>query len=162
MFRNIGRKDFFEHGILIDTYHSDTEYDLIRCEPYPDEEDHYQYAKMHVDLESPWIDRRAVLESAGMTEDNYDSEMFAVALTDYYGWGKFGADDYGVFYDWRNMDRASIEKELSHEFIAADVPGRNHADRTSARGQKEKEGNRNTGKNSTAKKDKRKKREIER
>lgn len=120
MYRNYGDKDFFEHGVLADTDHSDTVIDLIRCEPYLDEEDHYQYARMQVDIEDPWIDRKAVMSYAGMTENKFDPVGFAVAAADYYGWNCFGADDYGVFYNWRDMDRASIEKELSHEWITLD------------------------------------------
>ena len=37
MYVNYGDKDFFEHGRLVDAEHEDNIYDILCCNPYPDE-----------------------------------------------------------------------------------------------------------------------------
>ena len=118
MYKNYGDRNFFEHGILADDEHSDSVISLIRCEPYPDEEDLYQFAKMDVDVDDPWIDRKAVMDYAGMKE--FDPVEFAIAASDYYSWENFGASSYGVFYDWQHMTKAEIRQALKGELIAYD------------------------------------------
>lgn len=50
MYRNYGDRDFFEHGVLVDTEHSDTCFPMLLCRPYPDAEDLYQFGEVEVDL----------------------------------------------------------------------------------------------------------------
>lgn len=118
MYINYGDRNFFEHGILIDNEHSDSVIFLIRCEPYPDEEDLYQFAKIEVDVDDFWIDRKAVMAYAGMKE--FDPVGFAVAASDYYSWDNFGASSYGVFYDWQRMTKTDIKNAIKGELIASD------------------------------------------
>lgn len=120
MYKNYGDVNFLEHGCLVDTDHSDTVFDMLLCEPYCDEENLYQFAHVQVDIESDWIDKDAVMGDIGMTKETFDPVRFAEGCTSYYGWDYFGADDYGVFYDWKQCDREIIENELKHYLIAWD------------------------------------------
>lgn len=118
MYINYGDKNFFEHGILVDSEHSDELIDMLVCEPYADEEDHYMFARIQVDVTDPWIDREELQKFAG--SDLTDPVEFAIAAYQYYGPENFGAMDYGVTYDYRNMDEASIRKELRNYLISYD------------------------------------------
>ena len=118
MYINYGDKNFFEHGILVDSEHSDSVISLIRCEPYADEEDLYECARLEVDVNDQWIDRKAVMDYAGMTE--FDPVEFAIAATDYYPWDEFGAWSCNVAYDWMRMTKADIKRMLKGELIASD------------------------------------------
>ena len=122
MYRNFGDVSFFEHGVLVDTEHSDTVFPMLLCRPYAGEEDLFQFAHVEVDITDKWINREEVLSFAGLTEEDAEKEpvWFAIACTDYYSWEEFGAGSYGVFYDWTRMNRASIEKELMGYLIASD------------------------------------------
>ena len=118
MYLNYGDRDFFELGILVDTEHSDTVFDMLLCRPYDDQEDLFQFARVQVDIEDSWIDKPAVMSFIGMTEETFDPVQYAIGCTDYYGWENFGADSYGVTYDWRQMTRAQIEDEMKYYLIA--------------------------------------------
>ena len=118
MYTNFGDRNFFEHGILVDSEHSDTVIDMLVCEPYSDEEDKYMFARIQVDTEDTWIDKKALREYAGSTLD--DPVEFAIAAYEHYGPENFGALDYGVTYDYRDMTREAIKKELQHYLIAYD------------------------------------------
>lgn len=120
MYVNYGDKDFFEHGVLVDSEHSDTVFDILRCEPYSDEEDKYCFAHLCVDIEDSWLDRKAVMDFTGMTEEDFNPILYAIACTDYYSWDNFGASDYGVSYNWQDCDRDTICEELKGYLIASD------------------------------------------
>ena len=117
MYKNYGDVNFLEHGILVDTEHSDTVIDMLLCEPYSDEEDLFQFAHVQVDLEDAWIDRKAVMDFIGMDKEDYDPVQFAIGCTSYYSWDNFGAGDYGVFCDWQRCDEELIRKELKNYLI---------------------------------------------
>lgn len=120
MYKNYGDKNFFELGILVDAEHSDTEFPMLLCRPYGDEEDLFQFARVAVDIEDEWIDRKAVMEYCGMTEETFDPIQFAIACTDMYSWDNFGALDYGVSYNWQRVDKETIRKELRSYLIVCD------------------------------------------
>lgn len=118
MFVNYGDVNFFERGVLVDSEHSDTEFRMIRCLPYDDEEDKYQFNDgMLVDITDSWIDRKSVMAFLGMTENTFDPIQFAIGCTDYYSWDNFG---FPYSYDWMHMDRKSIEGHLRLHLIAND------------------------------------------
>ena len=111
MYTNYGDVDFFEYGILVEK-ESDTEFSILRCVPYSDEENLYMFALLHVDVNDDWIDRDAVMSYLGMNE--FDPIHFAIGCTDYYSWENFGADNYGLSYDWRRMTKETIQEELKY------------------------------------------------
>lgn len=53
-FVNYGDVNFFELGILVDAEHSDTEFSVLYCRPYDDEEDLYFFADCEVDITDSW------------------------------------------------------------------------------------------------------------
>jgi hypothetical protein len=118
MYINYGDKNFFEHGILVDSEHSDTLIDMLVCEPYPDEENKYMFARIQVDTEAEWLNKDELRRFTGM--DLTDPVELAIAAYSYYGPEEFGAMDYGVTYDYRDMDKESIRKELRNYLIAHD------------------------------------------
>ena len=120
MYRNFGDVNFLERGCLVDTEHSDTEFDMLVCRPYDDEEDKYQFAHIQVDIEAPWIERSDIMQFIGMTEETWDPVQFAIGCADYFSWEKFGAADFGVCYDWTQCDESLIRKELRKYLIAWD------------------------------------------
>lgn len=123
MYRNYGDRNFFEHGILADSDHSDTVIDLLLCEPYSDEEDLYCFARVQVDLEDAWIDWDMIQSITGYDHSdqaNTDPVDAAIAAVSCYSWDNFGAADYGVSYDWQRMTRNGICKELRDYQIAWD------------------------------------------
>lgn len=120
MFTNYGDKNFFEHGCLVDAEHSDTEFPMLLCRPYDDENDLYQMARVTVDITDDWIDRKAVMDFIGMTEKTFDPVDFAIGCTEYYSWSNFGADDYGVFWNWKQMRKKEICDILTGFMIASD------------------------------------------
>jgi len=124
MYRNYGDVNFFELGILVDTDHT---YDpeggqnivqIIRCLPYDDEEDVFCFGELTVDIDDPWIDRRAVLSFIGMTEETFDPIQYAIGCTDYYSWDNFGAELYDA--DWQRVDREYIKGFLKYRSIDPD------------------------------------------
>ena len=120
MYINYGDYNFFEYGMLVDSEHDAFGYDMLYCRPYCDEEDLFQFARLYVCPNDTWIDRKAVMSYIGMTEEDFDEIMFAIGCVDYYGPEEFGAIDALAPYDWRRMDRASIEEQLRHYLIAND------------------------------------------
>jgi hypothetical protein len=118
MYRNYGDIDFFEYGILIDTEHSDTEFEMLLCRPYPDEEDFFQFAEVTVDITDDWMDREAIMDYIGMTEDKFDPVEYAIGAIEYYSWDNFGAGLYDA--DWTRVNRDYIEEYLRHRLIASD------------------------------------------
>ena len=118
MFINYGDRNFFEYGILVDSEHSDTEFQILYCRPYDDEEDKYLFAECTVDITDSWIDKKAVMSFAGMKEENFDPIRFAIDCIEYYGVENFGANSY--VYDYRNMNEESIKEILKHRLIAND------------------------------------------
>lgn len=120
MYINYGDKNFFEHGILVDSEHSDTVFDMLLCEPYSDEEDLYRFAHVQVDISDDWVDVKSVEDYIGMTDETFDPIQFAIGCTEYYSWDNFGADSYGTNYDWRRVSKDVICKELKGYLIAND------------------------------------------
>lgn len=117
MYENYGDKNFFEYGRLVEVV-NDNEFNIICCTPYDDEEDKYQFAECVVDITDSWIDRKAVMEYGGMTEDNFNAIHFAIDCISYYGVENFGGMSYA--YDYRNMNEADIKEILKHRLIAND------------------------------------------
>ena len=128
MYRNYGDRNFFERGVLVDSDHSDTIFDILICRPYGDEDDLYQFGHCSVDITDEWIDRNAVASYLGMDIKNSDvlslkldgAIQFAIGCIDYYGPENFGIDDYSYSYDWRQADKALIKHELRNYMIAYD------------------------------------------
>lgn len=120
MYINYGDKNFFEHGVLIDNEHSNTVFDMLLCEPYFDTEDLYEFAHVQVDISDDWINIKAVKDYIGMTDETFNPIQFAIGCIEYYSWDNFGADGYGVAYDWRHMTKDQIYKELKGYLIAND------------------------------------------
>ena len=124
MYHNYGDVNFFEHGVLVDIDH---EYDpeagrrevsIIRCEPYSDEENLYQFGELTVDIDDSWIDRAAVMGFIGMTEEDFVPIEFAIGCTDYYSWDNFGAELYDA--DWRQVGREYVCEFLKYRAIDPD------------------------------------------
>lgn len=118
MYVNYGDKNFFEHGILVDVEHSDTEFPVLYCMPYPDETDLFQFGDCLVDITDSWIEKRDVMNFIGMKETDFDPVQFAVGCIEYYGAENFGAMSYA--YDYSRMNRAKIEEILKYRLIAND------------------------------------------
>lgn len=117
MYTNYGDVNFFEHGILIDSDHTDTVFDMLICEPYTDKEDLYQFSRIQVDIEEDWIDKEAVMAYAGMTKDNFDPIRYAIACEEYYGLQEFGADSFSYNYNWQKVNKEEILKQLKGYLI---------------------------------------------
>lgn len=120
MYVNYGDKNFFEHGRIVDAEHEEDVIHILCCEPYPDEADRFQFGECAVDVMDSWIDQKAVMRFIGMNEETYDPVRFALGCVDYYSWDNFGAMDYGCSYNWQDVDRENILKELRHYLIASD------------------------------------------
>lgn len=106
---NYGDVDFFEYGTLVHQ-ESETEFRILRCLPYSDHEDMFQFADLHVDISDTWIDRAAVEKYADLNRETTPSG-YAVACTDYYSWENFGAVNYS--WDWQHMTRKEIMEILT-------------------------------------------------
>lgn len=119
MYINFGSYNFFEHGVLVDAEHSDTIFDILRCEPYDDEDDLFMFAHLQVNIEDERINRPQVMSCIGMTEATFDPIQYAIACTNYYDWDHFGAADI-YQYNWQQADRETIERELNNYLIASD------------------------------------------
>ena len=120
MYINYGDKDFFRHGLLVDYGHSETEFLIMTCEPYPEEEDVYQFGDITVDITEPWIDRKAVMGYIGMKEDGFDPFFYAVGCVSYYGAENFGAGSALPMYDWTSMRSEYIKEILRYRMIDSD------------------------------------------
>ena len=120
MYTNYGDRNFFEQGLLVDTEHSDTGFDMLFCEPYSDAEDLYQFGHIYVNIGDGWIDRDQVMSYIGMDEADFDPVQYAIGCFRYYGPENFGAGSYGVSYDWTRCTSALILDELKDYLIAWD------------------------------------------
>lgn len=116
MYRNYADKDFFKYGCMVDDEHGDTVFDLLLCRPCDGEEDLYQFGDCEVDISDDWIDRKAVMDSMGMTEETFDPVWYAIGCTGYYAWDNFGAASCS--YDWMYMTREKICEILKNRTIS--------------------------------------------
>lgn len=116
MYKNYGDKNFFEYGMLVDADTDRSEYWIIACLPYDDEEDRYLFGDCCVDITEPWIDREKVMEYIGLSEETFDPVEFAIGCMSYYGWDNFGADRT-FQYNWLNMTKARIKEILMYRDI---------------------------------------------
>lgn len=108
---NCGDVDFWESGIYAaKDPDCDTAYYIIRCEPYPDDDgnEYFRFGDLYVDVSDSWIDREAVMDYIGMTEESFDPVEFAIGCTDYYAWENFGAEKMGWNFDWEHATREEI------------------------------------------------------
>lgn len=110
---NYGDVDFFEYGTLV-SQENETEFRILRCLPYSDHEDMFQFADLHVDISDTWIDRAAVENWADCNRETAPI-WYAIACTDYYSWENFGAINYA--WDWQHMTRKEIEEILKSRGI---------------------------------------------
>lgn len=115
MYTNYGDVNFFERGILVDAEHSDTEFSILYCMPYDDEEDLYLFADCTVDIEDSWIDKKEIMEYSGMTTENFDAVHFAIACIDYYG-----VENFSSPYDGYQFNKEEIKDKLKYYLIAYD------------------------------------------
>lgn len=122
MYINYGDRNFFEYGLLIDTEHSDSVFDMLICQPYCDEEDLYIFGQCQIDIEDSWLEWDKILDFAGMKEDDNISNIDkAIAALEFYGPEEFSIDSFsGYSYDWRHMTREQIKEELKYYMIAYD------------------------------------------
>lgn len=118
MYINYGDKNFFERGILVDNNHSDTEFDILVCNPYDGEEDLYQFGDCSVDITASWINKQAVMDFLGMDSDAFNPIEYAIGCIDYYGMVNFGACNY--MYDYAHMGKEDIKEILKYRLIATD------------------------------------------
>lgn len=118
MYVNYGDKDFFECGILVEAGHSDTEFSILYCVPYPNEDDLFQFGDCKVDIADSWIKKQEVMNNIGMTEMTFNPVQFAIGCIEFYGAENFGAQSYA--YDWSQMKRLEIEEMLKYRLIAGD------------------------------------------
>ena len=118
MYQNYGDVNFFEYGVLIDDTHTDSEFDMLRCMPYSDEEDLFMFAPLHIDLNDGWMEIEEVMDYAGIEE--FDPVEYAIACTDYYSWDNFISMGYYLPYDWQRMTRKEIIEELKGYNISFD------------------------------------------
>lgn len=117
MYINYGDRNFLTHGLLIDTEHSDTVFEMLICDPYPYVEDLFQFAHITVDIEDDWIDWEKVKDFMGMEPGNNVDK--AIMAYEYYGAEQFGADS-NVSYDWKRADKETILREIRNYLIAWD------------------------------------------
>jgi hypothetical protein len=118
MYRNYGDVNFFECGILVDDEHSDTEFNILYCRPYDDEEDMYEFGDCQVDITDSFIQKDIVMNYIGMTEETFDPVQYAIGCLDYYGIENFGAMSYA--YDFMHMTKKEICDILKHRSIGSD------------------------------------------
>lgn len=85
MFVNYGDFNFFEFGILVDMEHSETEFSILYCRPFDDEEDQYLFADCLVSIEDNWINRNDVMSYLGMDAEDFDAVQFAIGCVMFYG-----------------------------------------------------------------------------
>lgn len=107
--KNYGDVDFFEYGTLV-FQESETEFRILRCLPYSDHEDMFQFADLHVDISDTWIDREEVERYADCNRET-EPLRYAIACTDSYDWDNFGA--YSNPWDWHHMTRPEIMEILT-------------------------------------------------
>ena len=115
MYINYGDRDFFEYGILVDNDHSDTDIAVLYCRPYDDHEDLYLFADCRVAVDDSWINKNAVMEFFGMTEEDCSTCCLAIACIEYYG-----VENFSSPYDGYKFTRKEIEEKLKWYTIASD------------------------------------------
>lgn len=115
MYKNYGDRNFFEYGLLVDAEHSDTEFSILYCMPYCDEEDKYFFADCTVDINDNWINRELILMTCGMSEGKFDPVEFACACVFVYG-----AENFSSPYNGYTFTRKEIEERLKYYMIASD------------------------------------------
>lgn len=115
MYINYGDRNFFECGILVDAEHSDTEIKILYCRPLDDAEDLFLFADCEVDTEDTWIDKKAIMDFTGMTEESFDVIQYAIGCVEYYGVENFSSPYNGYWFN-----RKEIEEYLKYRLIASD------------------------------------------
>ena len=115
MYRSYGDRNFFDGGVLVEDNHDGDEYDILCCDPISDEEGYYQFGDCIVDINDRWIDRAAVCDSIGMSEDNFDGVLFAIGCINYYGIDNFSSQ-YG--YDQHRVSKEDVCEILRYRDIS--------------------------------------------
>ena len=116
-YTNYGAEDFFENGCLVNTERSNTEFPMLICRPYEDEEDKFQFGDIIVDIDADWIDQEQI-EAFGAIRKEDDPVGYAINCAEYYGIENFGAQSY--VYDYSSMTRQEIESILDAKGICID------------------------------------------
>jgi len=116
MYENYGDENFFELGRLVQQDDSNTEFEILACDPIQDEEGAFLFAHLVVDTTDDWIDKTAVCDFAGLDEENADAIQIALSAIDYYAWENF-AMDYENFHKTRD----EVLRELEYYEIDSDV-----------------------------------------
>ena len=118
MFINYGDRNFFENGMLVDTEHSDCEFQILYCRPYADEQDKYQFAELNIDLTDQWLTERQteVLQYIGQTNISDDPVRFAIGAVEYFGPENFGAAS-NYAYNWQDVSKKEICEILRYRMI---------------------------------------------
>ena len=120
MYKNYGDYNYLTWGgCLVDSEHSDTCFDIIYLRQYDDIEGQYIFCELSVDITDKWIDKKAVMQYIGMSEDDFDAIQYAIGCVDYYGPENFGALSC-YSYDYRDVDIETIKDVLRHRLIAND------------------------------------------
>ncbi len=117
MYKNYGDRDFFEYGVLIDSNHSDTEFNIIYCRPIDDKENCYIFAECNVNITDEWINKGDVMNFIGMNNENFNPEYFAIGCIEYYGVSLFSRA-----YSCSEMyyTKEEIKDSLKHKIIDYD------------------------------------------
>lgn len=115
MYKNYGDVNFFEYGRLVQK-ESETEYRIIVCDPYQDQEDKYQFTKALIDITDSWIDKESVMNYGDMTEENFDPIHFALDCISYYG-----AQNFGIVFD---VSKETIIENLDEYLSDEDIEDR--------------------------------------
>lgn len=108
MYENYGDKNFFELGRLVQI-ENDHEFDVIVCEEATELVDNdgnelFPFAFCHIDINDDWIDRNAVMNYGGMTEENFNPIHYAIDCISWYGVINFGDGyDYKLRSDIKNL-----------------------------------------------------------
>ena len=116
MFRNYGDRNFLQYGCLVDNEHEENEVRVLYCIPFDEPNGYtgeweYLFADCTVCVEDDWIDRKAVMDSIGMTEETYNEIEYAIGCIEYYGVEEFSGGQSYVY----NADE--IKKELRDYII---------------------------------------------
>lgn len=115
MYKNYGDVNFFEYGRLVQK-ESETEFRIIVCDPYQDQEDKYQFTKALIDITDSWIDKERVMNYGDMTEENFDPILFALDCISYYG-----AHEFGIVFD---LSKEQIIENLDEYLSDEDIEDR--------------------------------------
>lgn len=124
MYINKGDVDFFEHGRLVDSEHSDTEFQILYCEPYSDTENLYMFGDVTVDITDMENERYEVQVFADLPKKRIDEMTeeeridYALAMIEYHGLENFSP--YMPYMDYRHATREDICDVLKTRLIACD------------------------------------------